>query len=70
MQLAGLFYDLDQQGHKLMLSNSDPKNTDPNDDFFDIIYSNFNITRVDAKRSINSNAKKRKAIKEIVVTNY
>ena len=53
-----------------MLSNSDPKNTDPNDDFFDTIYSNFNITRVNAKRSINSNAKKRKAIKEIVVTNY
>ena len=70
LQLASLFYDLDQQGHKLMLSNSDPKNTDPNDDFFEIIYSNFNIVRVDAKRSINSNGSKRNSIKEIVITNY
>lgn len=70
IQLASLFYDLDKQGSKLMLSNSDPKNTDPEDDFFDSIYSNFNINRVNAKRSINSKADKRKSIKEIVVTNY
>ena len=70
LQLASLFYGLDQQGHKLMLSNSDPKNTDPTDDFFETIYANFNITRVDAKRSINSNGSKRNSIKEIVVTNY
>ena len=70
LQLASLFYELDQRGHKLMLSNSDPKNTDPEDDFFESIYSTFNITRVDAKRSINSNGSKRNPIKEIVVTNY
>ncbi len=70
LQLASLFYELDQQGHKLMLSNSDPKNTDLNDDFFETIYANYNITRVDAKRSINSNGRKRNSIKEIVVTNY
>ena len=70
LHLASLFYGLDQQGHKLMLSNSDPKNTDPTDDFFETIYANFNITRVDAKRSINSNGSKRNSIKEIVVTNY
>ena len=70
LQLAKLFYELDRQGHKLMLSNSDPKNTNPNDDFFETIYADFNITRVDAKRSINSNGNKRNLIKEIVVTNY
>ncbi len=70
LQLASLFYELDQQGHKLMLSNSDPKNTNPDDDFFETIYSAFNITRVNAKRSINSNGSKRNSIKEIVVTNY
>ena len=70
LQLASLFYELDRQGHKLMLSNSDPKNTDPNDDFFETIYADYNITRVDAKRSINSNGNKRNSIKEIVVTNY
>ena len=70
LKLASLFYDLDQQGHKLMLSNSDPKNINPEDDFFETLYSNYNITRVDAKRSINSNGNKRNSIKEIVVTNY
>ena len=70
LQLASLFYDLDQQGYKLMLSNSDPKNTDPKDDFFETIYSGFKIERVNAKRYINSDAKKRNSIKEIVVTNY
>lgn len=70
LQLAGLFYDLHNQGTKLMLSNSDPKNIDPEDDFFETIYSNFNILRVDAKRSINSDSSKRNSIKEIVVTNY
>lgn len=70
LQLARLFYELDRQGHKLMLSNSDPKNTNPNDDFFETIYADFNIKRVDAKRSINSNGNKRNSIKEIVVTNY
>ena len=53
-----------------MLSNSDPKNTNPKDEFFDEIYKEFNITRVNAKRSINSNPGKRNSIKEIVVTNY
>ncbi|UBM61379.1 DNA adenine methylase [Candidatus Sulfidibacterium hydrothermale] len=70
LQLASLFYELDQQGHKLMLSNSDPKNINPEDDFFETIYSAYNITRVNAKRSINSNGSKRNSIKEIVVTNY
>jgi len=70
LKLSSLFYELNESGYKLMLSNSDPKNTDPTDDSFDKIYQDFNITRVNAKRSINSNPKKRKPIKEIVVTNY
>ena len=70
IELATVFNSLHKKGHKLMLSNSDPKNTNPNDDFFDTIYSGFKIRRVDAKRSINSDANKRNSIKEIVVTNY
>lgn len=70
LQLAGLFYELDECGYELMLSNSDTKNADPADDFFDQAYKDFRITRVDAKRSINSDPKKRNKIKEIVVTNY
>jgi len=53
-----------------MLSNSNPKNTDPEDDFFEELYSQFNISEVSAKRSINSNASKRGEITELLIKNY
>ena len=52
------------------MSNSDPKNTDENDDFFDKLYESFNIERVVAKRSINSNGKGRGNINELLISNY
>ena len=70
IQLSKLFKELDKWGSKVMLSNSDPKNIDPNDNFFDEIYNGYNIFRVPAKRVINSVASKRGNINEIVVTNY
>lgn len=70
IQLGDLFNRLDKKGVKQMLSNSDPKNHDPNDNFFDEIYKEFDISRVPARRMINSNASKRFAINEIIVTNY
>jgi DNA adenine methylase len=54
----------------LMLSNSDPKNEDPSDNFFDELYQNFNIKRVSATRMINSKASKRGNIHELIITNY
>ncbi len=69
-KLAQLYSWLDKKGIKLMLSNSDPRNSNPNDDFFDKIYKDFNIKRIPATRMINSKASKRNAINEIVVTNY
>ena len=68
--LADVFHRLHNKGIKLMLSNSDPKNHDPNDNFFDEIYKDFNISRVPARRMINSKPEKRDAINEIIVTNY
>jgi DNA adenine methylase len=68
--LADLFHRLHSKGVKQMLSNSDPKNNNPDDHFFDDIYSEFNISRVPARRMINSNPDKRDAINEIIVTNY
>ena len=70
IKLAHLFSRLNDKGIKMMLSNSDPKNNDSNDNFFDELYRNFNIRRIPATRMINSNAAKRNAINEIVVTNY
>jgi DNA adenine methylase len=69
-KLANLFKELDKKGAKLMLSNSDPKNIDPNDNFFDTLYEDFYIQRIHVKRMVNSIAAKRGEINELVVTNY
>ncbi len=69
-QLAMLFRELTDRGAKVMLSNSDPKNCNPSDDFFDQLYKGYYIFRVPARRAINSDATKRGKINEIVVTNY
>lgn len=61
---------LDALGAKLMLSNSDPKNENPDDHFFEEAYAGFHIARVSAKRAINSNAEKRGAVNELIITNY
>lgn len=70
IRLSKFFADIDRIGAKVMLSNSDPKNEDPSDHFFDHLYQDFNIERVFAKRSINSKGNKRGEIKEIIVMNY
>lgn len=55
--------------HQWLLSNSDVKGKDINDNFFDDLYSDFNIIRVDARRNINSNPDKRGSLKELLITN-
>lgn len=53
-----------------LLSNSDPHNTDVNDNFFDELYSEYEIERVQARRSINSKGNKRGNISELLINNY
>lgn len=55
---------------KVMISNSDPKNVDENDNFFDDLYSEMNINRVFANRAINSNGSGRGKISELLICNY
>lgn len=69
-RLCAFYRSADMKGAKLMLSNSDPKNTNLEDDFFDKLYEGFSIKRIYAKRMINCQADKRGDITEIVVTNY
>lgn len=69
-ELAKYYNKLNVKNAKLMLSNSNPKNTDENDDFFENIYKGFNINEVSAKRMINSNSKGRGEISELLITNY
>lgn len=69
-RLATFYRELDERGAKLMLSNSDPKNTNSEDDFFDELYNGFDIKRVKASRAINSNGTKRGQITELIIINY
>lgn len=55
---------------KVMISNSDPKNVDENDNFFDDLYCGMNINRVFANRAINSNGSGRGKISELLICNY
>ena len=69
-QLAELCRQLDKNGVHFMLSNSDPKNADEEDLFFDDLYDGFRIDRVEANRAINSKGSGRGKITEILVQNY
>jgi DNA adenine methylase len=69
-RLADFYRALDAKGAKLMLSNSDPHNVDPDDDFFEDAYRGFRIERLKARRNINRAADKRGQISEIVILNY
>jgi DNA adenine methylase len=55
-----------------LMSNSDPRNHDPEDTFFDDLYAGdaLHIGRVAAKRNINSNGSKRGDIAELLISNY
>jgi len=70
IRLSKFFHRMDKRGAYLMLSNSDPKNVDANDEFFDELYQEYFLERVPAKRSINCDASKRGEIKELIVRNY
>ena len=69
-ELAQYYNKLSLKNAKLMLSNSNPKNVNENDNFFEDIYKGFYINEVSAKRMINSNAKGRGEISELLITNY
>lgn len=67
--LSKTFRKLSNDGNQLILSNSDPTNTDSNDSFFDHLYEGFSIKRISARRSINSNSNMRGKIRELIITN-
>ncbi len=69
IRLAQYIKLLDKIGAKVVLSNSDPKNVNPDDMFFDDLYKSFKIHRVEATRAINSKADKRGKISELLICN-
>jgi len=70
MELAKYIDDMSAKGAFIVASNSDPKNTDKNDDFFDTLYAKHKIRRIDATRMINSVAEGRGKVSELLIVNY
>lgn len=70
IELAEFVDYMNQKGAKIVISNSDPKNSNKEDEFFDNIYSNYKIKRVEATRMINCNSKARGKIKELLISNF
>ena len=68
--LAEFAKEMSDKDAKVVLSNSDPKNADPEDNFFDDLYSEFTIRRVKANRMINSNSDARGKITELLISNF
>ena len=67
----GKFVDkVSSKGATIVLSNSDPKNVDDKDEFFDDLYGKYNIQRVSAKRRINSKGDKRNNVNELLISNF
>ncbi|WP_294429311.1 DNA adenine methylase [uncultured Treponema sp.] len=69
IELGNFITEISNKGAMVLASNSDPKNANENDNFFDDLYSQFKIKRVSASRMINSNAKKRGVINELLISN-
>lgn len=63
LNLKNICDELNERGIKFLLSNSDHP-------YLREIYSKYKITTVQARRTINSNAKRRGEINEILVRNY
>jgi len=70
IELAKFADDMHRKGAKVVISNSDPKNANTEDDFFENIYSEFKIKRVEAKRMINCNSEARGKVNELLISNY
>lgn len=70
IELGKFIDEISEKGTKVVASNSDPKNIDENDNFFDDLYANFLINRISAKRMINSKGNGRSSIRELLICNY
>lgn len=69
IRLAKFVDEINASGAKIVLSNSDPKNVNPEDAFFDELYKAYRIQRVSASRMINSKGDSRGRISELIIYN-
>lgn len=69
-RLADFCREADGLGSKLMISNSDPENSDSTDTYFQDNYPGYRIVRAFANRMVNCKADKRGKISELIIMNY
>ena len=62
-RLARVYKELSDKGCYVMLSNHNTK-------LIRELYSDFKIQKIEAKRNINANGKKRGKVEEVIITNY
>ncbi len=70
IRLGNFCKKIDILSHKFILSNSDVKSKNPNEDFFDDLYQQFSIKRVFANRMVNANPEKRGKLTELLISNF
>lgn len=70
VKLCEFYKRLNNRNIKLMLSNSDPKNDDIEDNFFEDLYKDFYINKVNSCRRISTKVENRGKITELLITNY
>jgi DNA adenine methylase len=69
IRLKDFCIQLDKKGSYWILSNSDVREKNKKERYFDKLYSNFTVKRVKARRSINANPQKRGELSEVLITN-
>ena len=69
IELGNFITEMAHRGALIAASNSDPHNANEQDEFFDNLYADFNIERVQATRMVNSNARRRGPINELLISN-
>lgn len=69
-RLALFCRQLDNLNFDFMLSNSDPKNHNALDNFFDELYEGFFVERVIANRAISAKNSGRNTVTELLISNY
>jgi DNA adenine methylase len=70
VELARFIKELSRAGAYVVASNSDPKNTNESDNFFDELYNSLTIARISASRAINSVVDKRGRVSELLISNH
>jgi DNA adenine methylase len=70
VRLSRFVDEISAAGAKVIISNSDPKFIDKNDNFFEHLYGKYNINKVKATRMIYSDSDKRGEIHELLISNY